>query len=71
MNPYRLRAAEERDLPRIAALILELAEFERLAHMVQATPDKLVKRENVAEMIALLLSDRASNVNGQLIAMTA
>ena len=41
MNPYRLRAAEERDLPRIAALILELAEFERLAHLVQATPDKL------------------------------
>ena len=41
MNPYRLRAAEERDLPRIAALILELAEFERLAHLVEATPDKL------------------------------
>jgi NAD(P)-dependent dehydrogenase (short-subunit alcohol dehydrogenase family) len=37
----------------------------------QLPPDKLVKRENVAEMIALLLSDRAANVNGQLIAMTA
>ncbi len=41
MNPFRLRAAEERDLPSIAALILELAEFERLAHLVQATPEKL------------------------------
>ena len=41
MKPYRLRAAEERDLPSIAALILELAEFERLAHLVEATPEKL------------------------------
>ncbi len=41
MNPFRLRAAEERDLPSISALILELAEFERLAHLVQATPEKL------------------------------
>ena len=41
MNPFRLRAAEERDLPSITALIVELAEFERLAHLVQATPEKL------------------------------
>jgi NAD(P)-dependent dehydrogenase (short-subunit alcohol dehydrogenase family) len=41
------------------------------ANRKHLTPDKLVKRENVAEMITLLLSDRASNVNGQLIAMTA
>lgn len=37
----------------------------------RATGERLVKRENVAEMIALLLSDQAANVSGQLIAMSA
>ncbi|HVS33852.1 MAG TPA: SDR family NAD(P)-dependent oxidoreductase [Thermoanaerobaculia bacterium] len=37
----------------------------------RSTTERLVKRENVAEMIALLLSDQASNVSGQLIAMSA
>ena len=36
-----------------------------------AGSERQVKRENVAEMISLLLSDQASNVSGQLIAMTA
>ena len=36
-----------------------------------STTERLVKRENVAEMIALLLSEQASNVSGQLIAMSA
>jgi NAD(P)-dependent dehydrogenase (short-subunit alcohol dehydrogenase family) len=39
-----------------------------------ATPtgsERLVKRENVAEMIALLLSEQAAAVTGQLIAMSA
>ena len=37
----------------------------------RSTTERLVKRENVAEMIALLLSDQASNVSGQLIDMSA
>jgi GNAT superfamily N-acetyltransferase len=39
--PHTLRAAEPRDLAAIVALIGELAEFERLAHLVEVTPDKL------------------------------
>lgn len=38
---YRLRAAEPRDLGAIVALILELAEFEQLSHMVETTEEKL------------------------------
>ncbi|MBK5259405.1 MAG: SDR family NAD(P)-dependent oxidoreductase [Thermoanaerobaculia bacterium] len=33
--------------------------------------ERLVKRENVAEMIALLLSEQGSNITGQLIGMSA
>lgn len=36
-----LRAAEPRDVPAIVALIRELAEFERLTHLVQVTPESL------------------------------
>ena len=36
-----LRAAEPKDLDAIVGLIRELAEFERLAHLVQAKPDTL------------------------------
>lgn len=36
-----LRAARPGDVPAIVALIRELAEFEHLAHLVQATPEKL------------------------------
>jgi len=42
MNTYILRAAEPRDVSAIAALIRELADFEHLSHLVQATPDKLL-----------------------------
>ena len=47
MNPptlppsYRLRAAVPPDTPAIVGLIRELAEFERLAHLMQATPERL------------------------------
>ena len=40
-SPHTLRAAEPRDLAAIVALITELADFERLAHLVEVTPDKL------------------------------
>jgi len=38
---FRLRAAEPRDVPAIVGLIRELAEFEKLAHLVQVTPETL------------------------------
>ena len=38
---YNLRAAEPRDVDAIVALIGELASFEQLAHLVEATPAKL------------------------------
>jgi len=38
---HTLRAAEPRDIDAIVALIAELAEFEQLSHLVQATPEKL------------------------------
>ena len=38
---YTLRAAEERDVAAIVGLIRELAEFEKLTHLLQVTPEKL------------------------------
>ena len=39
--PFTLRAAELRDVAAIVQLIRDLAEFEQLSHLVQATPEKL------------------------------
>lgn len=38
---HALRAAEPRDLPAIVGLIGELAAYERLEHLMQATPETL------------------------------
>jgi hypothetical protein len=38
---FHIRPAEPRDVPAILGLIRELAEFEQLLHLVQATPEKL------------------------------
>lgn len=38
---FRLRAAELRDVQSIVRLIQELAEFEKLTHLLQVTPDRL------------------------------
>ena len=38
---FSLRPATPGDVPRIVALIIELAEFEQLAHLVQAAPETL------------------------------
>jgi GNAT superfamily N-acetyltransferase len=38
---FTLRAAELRDVTSIVQLIRELAEFERLTHLLQVTPEKL------------------------------
>ena len=39
--PYSLRNAELRDVGAIVQLIRELAEFEKLTHLLQVTPEKL------------------------------
>ena len=38
---FTLRAAEPRDVPAIVGLIGELADFEKLTHLMQATPETL------------------------------
>lgn len=39
---FHLRCAEPADLPEIARLIHALAEFEKLSHLVETTPDSLM-----------------------------
>jgi len=39
--PFTVRGAELRDVGAIVALIRELAEFEKLTHLLQVTPEKL------------------------------
>jgi len=41
MNAFQLRAAEPRDVNPIVGLITELAEFEKLTHLLQVTPQSL------------------------------
>ena len=40
-DAFLLRAAEPHDVPAIVGLITELAEFERLTHLLQVTPETL------------------------------
>ncbi len=40
-EPFTLRTAEPRDVPAIMSLIRELAEFEKLTHLMQVTPESL------------------------------
>lgn len=40
-HAFTLRAAEPRDVPAIVGLIRELAEFEKLTHLLQVTPESL------------------------------
>ena len=39
--PFLIRAAELRDVAPMVSLIRELAEFEKLTHLLQVTPEKL------------------------------
>jgi GNAT superfamily N-acetyltransferase len=41
MTSFALRPAEPRDVPAIVGLIGELAEFEKLTHLMQVTPESL------------------------------
>ena len=66
---FTLRPAELRDVSAIVQMIRELAEFEKLAHLLQVTPDKLrphlfgekFGEKPVAEAIVAV-------VNGELVA---
>jgi GNAT superfamily N-acetyltransferase len=40
-SDYSLREAQPGDVPSIVGLICELAEFERLTHLLEVTPEKL------------------------------
>lgn len=40
-KPFTIRPAELRDVVQIVGLIRELAEFEKLTHLLQVTPEKL------------------------------
>ena len=42
MIEFQLRPAEPRDVPAIAGLVAELAEFEQLSHLLELTPDALM-----------------------------
>jgi GNAT superfamily N-acetyltransferase len=75
-TPYALRPAEPRDVPALVGLIRELAEFERLGHLVQVTEAKLAPQlfgarpaaeAMVAEVVATAgeeASDRSRTVIG-------
>ena len=72
MTKFKLRPAEPRDLPAIAALIMELAEFEHLAHLVQSTPETLAphlfgERPVAEAVVAELLDQPAVPVLGQVV----
>jgi GNAT superfamily N-acetyltransferase len=60
---FALRAAELRDVAPIVALIRELAEFEKLTHLLQVTPEKLrphlFGEKPVAEAMVAELADGA------------
>jgi len=64
-NKHVLRAAEPRDLPAIVGLIGELAEFERLTHLLRVTPETLKPHlfgdKPVAESVV-------GEVNGEVVA---
>ena len=55
MIDYSLRRAEPRDLPQIVGLITELAEFERLTHLLQVTPERLQPHLFGADAVARCL----------------
>jgi len=68
--PFKLRAAELRDVQPIVGLIRELAEFEQLTHLLQVTPEKLrphlFGEKPVAEaMVAEVDDDAAGNGSGK------
>lgn len=59
------RAAEPRDVPAIVGLIRELAEFERLTHLLQVTPESLQPHLFGPRPVAEAL---VAEVDGQVVA---
>ncbi|GAB4089142.1 GNAT family N-acetyltransferase [Hydrogenophaga soli] len=60
-HPYHLRPATEADAPAIVGLIRELAEFEHLTHLMQATPERLAQHlfgpRPMAEAVVVTAAD--------------
>jgi GNAT superfamily N-acetyltransferase len=64
-DTFTLRRAELRDLPALAGLIRELAEFEQLGHLVQTTPEALAPHLFGERPVAeALVAERAGAVVG-------
>ncbi len=68
---FTLRAAELRDVPAIVGLIRELAEFEKLTHLLQVTPEKLrphlFGEKPAAECVVAELADAPGQRNGRVV----
>ena len=69
MIDFQLRAARLADVPAIAGLVAELAEFEHLSHLLQLTPETLAphlfgERPVVEAVVAELGSDRGGTGSG-------
>jgi GNAT superfamily N-acetyltransferase len=60
---FSLRAAERRDVEAIVALISGLAEFEKLTHLLEVTPDKLAQHLFGARpVVEAIVAERAGRV---------
>jgi len=62
---FELRAAEPRDVPAIVGLIGELAEFEKLTHLLQVTPESLEPHLFGAQPVVEAM---VAEVNAQVVA---
>ena len=63
--PFSLRAAEPRDVDAIVALIRGLAEFEKLTHLLEVTPEKLaVHLFGAKPVVEAVVAERAGSVVG-------
>ena len=73
-TPFTLRSAELRDVGAIVQLIRDLAEFEKLTHLLQVTPEKLRpqlfgERPVVEALVAELVDGKAEGKgNGEVVA---
>ena len=73
MIDFQLRAARPADVPAIAALVAELAEFEQLSHLLQLTPETLAphlfgERPVVEAVVAELGAGAGPEQAGQVVA---
>lgn len=71
LNAYIETLAKDLKTRQITANALVPTTLDSPANQKDMPEQRLVKRANVAEMIALLLSDQAATITGQLIGMSA